>query len=262
MTTSLPSAKTVIRARGLSKVYREGANELRALTDVHLDIRAGQLTLLMGPSGSGKTTLLSILGCILRPSEGRLELLGEDVTSLPETELPRVRREAIGFVFQGFNLFPMLTAAENVALAFDVRAVRGHKGKQRAEELLTEVGLQDRMRAFPADLSGGQKQRVAIARALAGDPPILLADEPTAALDSTSGRAIIELLQRLAHRHGRAVVMVTHDPRVLPYGDRILHLEDGRLVREQSANAPHGASPHFVSVRAVANFSEEFRAEF
>jgi putative ABC transport system ATP-binding protein len=253
---------TVIRARGLSKTYREGSAELCALSDIDLDIHAGQLTLLMGPSGSGKTTLLSILGCILRASSGRLELLGEEVTSLPESSLPRLRRDAIGFVFQGFNLFPTLTAAENVALAMDVRGTRGSVARRRAEELLAEVGLQDRMRAFPADLSGGQKQRVAIARALAGDPPVLLADEPTAALDSTSGRAVIELLQRLARRRARAVVMVTHDPRVLSYGDRILHLEDGRLVREEAAiPIPHTA-PQFSSGHAAANFSGEFPAEF
>jgi len=262
MTTLLPLSGTVIRARGLSKVYCEGATELRALSNVDMDIYAGQLTLMMGPSGSGKTTLLSILGCILRASEGRLELLGEDVTALPEKELPRIRRKAIGFVFQGFNLFPTLTAAENVALAMDVRGVRGDQARKRAEELLQEVGLQDRMHAFPADLSGGQKQRVAIARALAGDPPILLADEPTAALDSTSGRAVIELLQRLAHHHRRAVVMVTHDPRVLAYGDRILHLEDGRLVREEAAHLPPGSTRHFRIGQGTANFAEEFSAKF
>jgi putative ABC transport system ATP-binding protein len=137
-------------------------------------------------------------------------------------------------VFQGFNLFPALTAAENVALALDVRGVRGAGARRRGEELLAEVGLAEKARSFPADLSGGQKQRVAIARALAGDPPILLADEPTAALDSTSGRKVIELLQRLARENRRAVVMVTHDPRVLSFGDRIIHLEDGRIVREES----------------------------
>jgi len=226
---------TVIRAKGLSKVYREGATELRALQEVDLEVRTGELTLLMGPSGSGKTTLLSILGCILRASEGKLEVLGEDVSLLAESELPRIRRGAIGFVFQGFNLFPALTAAENVALALDVRGVRAGEAKKRGEELLAEVGLAQRARSFPADLSGGQKQRVAIARALAGDPPILLADEPTAALDSTSGRTVIELLQRLARVHGRAVVMVTHDPRVLSFGDRIIHLEDGRIVREEKS---------------------------
>jgi putative ABC transport system ATP-binding protein len=224
----------VIRAAGITKIYREGAADLRALSDVDLEIRAGELTLLMGPSGSGKTTLLSILGCILRASGGTLELLGESVEKLPRSELPRIRREAIGFVFQGFNLFPALTTVENVALALDVRGVRRSEAEARAAELIREVGLVEKGKSYPADLSGGQKQRVAIARALAGNPPIVLADEPTAALDSTSGKNVIELLRRLAHEHGRAVVMVTHDPRVLSYGDRIIHLEDGRIVGEES----------------------------
>lgn len=250
----------VIRAKGLTKIYREGATEMRALHGVDLEVRARELTLLMGPSGSGKTTLLSILGCILRASDGKLEVLGEDVGALEESELPRIRREAIGFVFQGFNLFPTLRAAENVALALDVRGVRGEVARKRADELLAEVGLGQKARSFPADLSGGQKQRVAIARALAGDPPILLADEPTAALDSTSGRTVIELLQRLAHEHGRAVVMVTHDPRVLSFGDRIIHLEDGRILKEQK-NALTGCSETSLFVEAPgagAGISHEF----
>jgi len=253
-------AKQVIHAKGLSKIYREGTTELRALQGVDLEVRAGELTLLMGPSGSGKTTLLSILGCILRASDGRLEILGEDVGSLPESQLPRIRREAIGFVFQGFNLFPTLSAAENVALALDVRGIRGAVAQKRGEELLAEVGLAQKARSFPADLSGGQKQRVAIARALAGDPPILLADEPTAALDSTSGRTVIELLQRLAHEHGRAVVMVTHDPRVLSFGDRIIHLEDGRIVKEEK-NVLSGRDETSLfadAPPAPARFSHEF----
>ncbi len=236
--------ETVIRAKGLSKNYREGRTELRALEDVDLEVRAGELTLLMGPSGSGKTTLLSILGCILRATEGRLELLGQEVSSLPDSELPRLRREAIGFVFQGFNLFPTLTAIENVALALDVRGVRGAVARPKAEALLVEVGMGDKLGSFPADLSGGQKQRVAIARALVGDPPILLADEPTAALDWTSGKTVIELLQRLSRVHQRAVVMVTHDPRVLSFGDRIIHLEDGRIVREENSEILH--IPEFI----------------
>jgi len=262
MTNAVSFAQTVIRAQGLSKVYGEGTTELRALSDVDLEIRSGQLTLLMGPSGSGKTTLLSILGCILRASSGNLELLGADVTALPENALPRLRRELIGFVFQGFNLFPALTAAENVALALDLRGIRGKDASRRAEELLVEVGLKDRRHAFPADLSGGQKQRVAIARALAGDPPILLADEPTAALDSTSGRTVIELLLRLAHQHARAVVMVTHDPRVLSYGDRILHLEDGRLVREELPKKELRLSTQFPESAVATYFSETFPGEF
>jgi len=252
-------AWAVIRARGLSKIYREGKTELRALDGVDLEVRAGELTLLMGPSGSGKTTLLSILGCILRASAGKLEVLGEDVATLQESELPRIRREAIGFVFQGFNLFPTLTAEENVALSLDVRGIPRSKANKRAEELLREVGLLEKARSFPADLSGGQKQRVAIARALAGDPPILLADEPTAALDSTSGRTVIELLQRLAHVHGRAVVLVTHDPRVLSYGDRIIHLEDGRILREEKNS--EGVMSEPASIEAAATpigISREF----
>ena len=247
--------ETVIRATGLSKVYREGVTELRALQEVDLEVRAGELTLLMGPSGSGKTTLLSILGCILRASAGRLEVLGEEVTSLEECELPRIRREAMGFVFQGFNLFPTLTAAENVALALDVRGHGGASARKRGEELLAEVGLAQKARAYPAELSGGQKQRVAIARALAGNPPILLADEPTAALDWTSGRAVIELLQRLAREHGRAVVMVTHDPRVLPFGDRIVHLEDGRIVGEETGAANAMETSLLVGVPPAAPVS-------
>jgi putative ABC transport system ATP-binding protein len=255
----LSKAQNVIRAKGLSKIYREGATELRALQAVDLDVRAGELTLLMGPSGSGKTTLLSILGCILRASEGKLEVLGEDVSALAENELPRIRREAIGFVFQGFNLFPTLTAAENVALALDVRGVRGAAARKRGEELLAGVGLAEKARSFPADLSGGQKQRVAIARALAGDPPILLADEPTAALDSTSGRTVIELLQKLARKHGRAVVLVTHDPRVLPFGDRIIHLEDGRIAREETgAERFAEASSVLPALSAAAAVSHGF----
>jgi putative ABC transport system ATP-binding protein len=194
----------------------------------------------------------------LRASEGKLELLGEDVSSLAESELPRIRREAIGFVFQGFNLFPTLTAAENVGLALDVRGMRGAAAKRRGDELLAQVGLAEKARSFPADLSGGQKQRVAIARALAGNPPILLADEPTAALDSTSGRTVIELLQRLAREHGRAVVLVTHDPRVLSFGDRIIHLEDGRIIREEtSAGNAVETSAVFEALPAATELSHE-----
>src|SRR5260370_12000252 len=167
---------TVIRAKGLSKVYREGATELRALLEVDLEVRTGELTLLMGPSGSGKTTLLSILGCILRASEGKLEVLGEDVSLLAESELPRIRRGAIGFVFQGFNLFPALTAAENVALALDVRGVRAGEAKKRGEELLAEGALAQKARPFPADLSCGPKTRDAVAREPTRGPPPRPAD--------------------------------------------------------------------------------------
>src|SRR5262249_34469489 len=248
----------MIGAQGLSKIYHEGTTELRALRGVDLEVRAGELTLLMGPSGSGKTTLLSILGCILRASDGSLEILGQQVKGLAEKELPRIRRDAFGFVFQGFNLFPALTATENVALALDVRGMGRAKAEERAAELIREGGLEQKGNSYPADLSGGQKQRVAIARALAGNPPIVLADEPTAALDSTSGKNVIELLQKLAHEHRRAVVMVTHDPRVLSYGDRIIHLEDGRVVGEESG-AGIGDSA-VMEMTALAGYGRRGRA--
>ena len=226
-----------IAVRGVTKVFGWGDAAVRALDGVNLDVARGEVVLLMGPSGSGKTTLLSVMGCILHPTAGSVRIHGREVSGLPERELPTVRLENIGFVFQGFNLFPTLTAAENVELALDLKNVRGREAKRRARSLLELVGLTDKLDVYPEDLSGGQKQRVAIARALAGDPQIVLADEPTAALDWSSGRTVIELLRRLAHERGRAVVLVTHDTRILEFGDRIVHIEDGRIP-EPSVGAP------------------------
>jgi putative ABC transport system ATP-binding protein len=189
----------------------------------------------MGPSGSGKATLLSIMGCILRATSGQVTIQGRDITALPERALPRIRLEHIGFIFQGFNLFPALNVLENVELALELKGLRGAPAKRQAAELLDRVSLSDKAKSLPADLSGGQKQRVAIARALAGEPGIILADEPTAALDSTSGKLVIELLRELAHEKNRAVVVVTHDNRVLSYADRIVHIEDGRIANDEIA---------------------------
>ena len=227
-----PTNDAVIEVRGMSKTYAQGAAAMRALDAVDLDVRAGELMLLMGPSGSGKTTLLSIMGCILRPSGGTLRILGRDVAALGERDLPRIRLDHIGFVFQGFNLFPTLTAAQNVALALDLKGVPKREARRRAAELMDRVGLGAKKDEYPADLSGGQKQRVAIARAIAGDPPIVLADEPTAALDTHSGHAVMELLQRPAQERSRAVVVVTHDSRMLGYADRTVQIEDGRIVSD------------------------------
>jgi putative ABC transport system ATP-binding protein len=199
--------------------------------------------LLMGPSGSGKTTLVSILGCILRPTSGSVRILGEEITHLKEKDLPRIRLSNIGFIFQGFNLFPTLTAEENVEMALDLKNIRGPEAKRRAHECLEMVGLSDKYTSFPADLSGGQKQRVAIARAIAGDPQVILADEPTAALDSQSGRMAMETLRDLAHRQDRAVVIVTHDNRVLEFGDRVVHIEDGRILRNSPATELRAPAP-------------------
>lgn len=225
--------ETAIRVRGVSKSYAEGAACVAALEGVDLDVHRGEVLLLMGPSGSGKTTLLSIMGCILRSTAGSVQVAGTEIAHLSERELPRVRLRHVGFVFQAFNLFPTLTAEENVEVALELKGIRGAKARNEARALLAQVHLADKCRAYPADLSGGQKQRVALARALAGGPEIILADEPTAALDSHTGRAVLEILCELAHLHDRAVVIVTHDSRIVDLGDRLVRLEDGKISSVQ-----------------------------
>jgi putative ABC transport system ATP-binding protein len=223
---------SAISVRNVCKEFVEGPNRVPVLHEVDFDVDQGEVVLLMGPSGSGKTTLLSIMGCILRATSGSVQVAGREVASLQERELPAIRLQNIGFIFQGFNLFPTLTVGENVELALDLKGVRGAQAKQQARSLLEKVGLEQKRDAFPSDLSGGQKQRVAIARALSGSPSVILADEPTAALDSQSGRNVMEMMRELAHKHGRGVVVVTHDSRVLEYGDRIVRMEDGRIARQ------------------------------
>jgi putative ABC transport system ATP-binding protein len=217
-----------ITIRSVTKNYDDGST--LALAGVDISVRHGEMVLLMGPSGSGKTTLLSVMGCILRPTAGQVLVQGNDVTAMKERDLPAVRLKHIGFVFQGFNLFPTLTAGENVELSLKLKGYRGPKVKKEARRLLELVGLEAKFDAFPADLSGGQKQRVAIARAVAGEPEVLLADEPTAALDSHSGKTVVEMMRALAHSQGRAAVIVTHDVRLTEYADRVVHLEDGRIT--------------------------------
>jgi len=224
-----------IAVRRLTKTYAEGNMGTLALRGVDLDVHAGELLMLMGPSGSGKTTLLSIMGCILTASSGSVQIAGKEITRLTEKQLPAIRLEHIGFIFQGFNLFPTLTASENVELMFDLKGVAARTAKKRAAELLDQVGLGDKRHCVPSDLSGGQKQRVAIARALAGDPGIILADEPTAALDSHTGKNVMEMMSELAHHRARAVVIVTHDSRVLNFADRIVKIEDGAVAEADSS---------------------------
>ncbi len=223
----------MIEIRDLYKTYGSGGAEVHALAGVDLDVAAGEVLMLMGPSGSGKTTLLSVMGCILRATSGSVKIEGREVARMVENKLPEVRLKHFGFIFQGFNLFPALTARENVELALKLKGLKGTRAKAEAAALLEQVGLADKLNAFPSDLSGGQKQRVAIARALAGEPPIVLADEPTAALDSQSGLTVMEILTGLARKRGRAVVVVTHDNRVLQYADRIVRIADGRVVDEE-----------------------------
>ena len=219
-----------IVAEGLEMVYRTGTESYPVLKNINLEIQRGDIHLLMGPSGSGKTTLLSVLAGILTPTAGSVKLLGKEITRMSRTQLAHFRLENIGFIFQGFNLFPALTAAENVELALKVKGVHGSATRRRmARELLDQVGLSDRVDYLPRDLSGGQKQRVAIARALTGDPQLIMADEPTASLDSQSGHAVVELLRKLAKQDGRTVLIVTHDPRLIEEADRVSYLLDGVL---------------------------------
>jgi len=223
------ATQAVIRLENVSKTYGSGESAVQAVQDISLELEGGKFTFLMGPSGSGKTTLLMLMGCLLRPTGGSVYLYDEEITALDETSLPRIRRERIGFIFQGFNLFPALTALENVEATLNLKGLRGAGAQDEARRLLARVGLERRLHHLPEDLSGGEKQRVAVARALAGNPPIILADEPTGMLDSKTGRVISEILRDLAHQEGRLVFMVSHDPRITSLADQILTIEDGCL---------------------------------
>ena len=223
----------VLEAHSVTKEFREGRGEaVSVLKGVSLDVRRGEIVALEGPSGSGKTTLLSILGCILTPSSGTVVVDGEEVDLGRPGRLPAIRRKSIGFVFQQFNLFPSLTALENVEYALNVKGQKGAGARREAERVIDAVGLSDRRSFLPRDLSGGQKQRVAIARALAGSAPILLADEPTANLDSQIGGQVLEMFRALAKKEDRALLIVTHDPKVRTVSDRVLQIRDGLIAAD------------------------------
>jgi len=226
-----------MEAAGVVKDLGVGVAQIRALKGVDLALKGGELTLLMGPSGSGKTTLLSILGCMLTPTEGTVRVRGDAIAGKNPEDLAKLRRENIGFVFQSYHLFPTLSAADNVRLALDVRGETGTDAKDKARAALDRVGLSSKTRNYPSQLSGGEQQRVAIARAVVGDPSVILADEPTAALDSENGKAIMGILAAIAKDPGRGVLVVTHDPRLVPFADRIIHIEDGSIVREEAGGA-------------------------
>lgn len=224
----------VMEAVGVVKFLGEGAGKVQALKGVSLSLAPGELALLMGPSGSGKTTLLSVLGCILSPSEGTVQVCGRSTAGLKPEELAKLRRNHIGFVFQSYHLFPTLTAVDNVQLALDVRGERSAAAIDKAAEALATVGLAHKVNAFPTELSGGEQQRVAIARAIVGGAAVILADEPTAALDSENGHSIMSVLAEIAKDPGRGVLVVTHDPRVVPFASRIIRIEDGQIVGEEN----------------------------
>jgi putative ABC transport system ATP-binding protein len=224
----------VLEARDINKTYREGPHEVPVLRGVSLSLRRGEVVGLEGPSGSGKTTLLCILGCLLKAGAGWLSIEGREVDVRRPGRLWSIRRQSIGFVFQHYNLFPSLTAMENVLYALNIRGWRGAKAKSEAGRAIAAVGLSERERFRPRDLSGGQKQRVAIARALAGNAPVILADEPTGNLDTESGAQVLELFRGLARKENRALLIVTHDPAVRSIADRVVAIRDGSVIASES----------------------------
>ena len=223
---------TIVSIRELSKIYGAGETEVRALDNVSLDIESGEFLALMGPSGSGKSTLLHIIAGIDRPTDGECQVQGVDVGKLNESELADWRNQNVGFIFQTFNLIPVLTAQENVELPLLLTALAPARRRELVETALELVGLSDRARHLPGQLSGGQEQRVSIARAIVTDPSLIVADEPTGNLDATSADSILEILRALSCEAGKTVIMVTHDPRAASRGTRSLHLEKGRLLPE------------------------------
>jgi putative ABC transport system ATP-binding protein len=227
-------APTLIQLQGIKKVFYTDEVETHALADVHLGIKQGEYVAIAGPSGCGKTTLLSILGLLDTPTDGSYLLDSQPVANLSAADRARVRNRQIGFIFQAFNLIGDLTVYENVELPLTYRGLSGAERKKRVTDALERVGMSHRIKHYPAQLSGGQQQRVAVARAVAGDPAILLADEPTGNLDSSNGESVMELLREL-HRGGATICMVTHDPRYAAHADRTIELFDGRVVEEHAA---------------------------
>jgi putative ABC transport system ATP-binding protein len=225
----------LVTVRDVHKVYRRGSERIDVLQGVNLDIPAGDFLALMGPSGSGKTTLLNLLGGLDRPSDGVIEVTGTRIDALSGSRLARWRAQRIGFVFQLYNLLPVLTAERNVELPLLLTTLPRAERRRRARVALSVVGLADRMGHFPRQLSGGQEQRVGIARAIVTDPTLLLCDEPTGDLDRKAGDEILELLRALNRDHGKTIVMVTHDPQAAAAARRVLHIDKGRLIGEAAA---------------------------
>ncbi len=219
-----------IDAKGLSKSFKTGRSHIQVLKSVDFDALHGDLTMVMGPSGSGKSTLIAALSGLLRPDEGHVTAMGQDLWSQSDTRIDRFRLDHCGFIFQGFNLFAALTAIQQVTTVLKYKGFSPAQANAIATQALTEVGLSERLNQHPSELSGGEKQRVAIGRALAKQPQLLFADEPTSALDGENGQVVIRLLQRAAKVHGAAVICVTHDPRLEAYADRVIHIEDGCIL--------------------------------
>ncbi|WP_324736439.1 ABC transporter ATP-binding protein [Thermococcus sp. SY098] len=245
----------LIKATNLTKIYGSGRTAVKAVDNVSLTLRRGEVVLLMGPSGSGKTTLLTLLSGLLRPTSGSIRIYFSshasrkvfqfpisahgwvELTELSQDELAKLRLEKMGFIFQHFNLLSSLTALENVMVPLLIKGVKKKEAEERAKRLLVELGLEDRLNSKPEKLSGGEQQRVSIARALITDPDIIIADEPTANLDSKNGREVIELIHDRAKRDGKGVIIATHDPRIVDFADRILYMEDGKIYEKDNSQA-------------------------
>ena len=222
-----------LTCEGLTKRFKTGRTHVTVLQSVDFEARPGEVTMVMGPSGSGKSTLIAALSGLMRPDEGTVSALGSDLWSQKASRIDRFRLDHCGFIFQGFNLFPALTAYEQVASVLRYKGMKRKATRDRAIEALTEVGLAPRMHQRPSQLSGGEKQRVAIARALAKSPSLVFADEPTSALDGESGQMVVRMLRRAATEHGAAVICVTHDVRLEAFADRVVHIEDGQILSDQ-----------------------------
>ena len=238
-------SRNALYAQGLVKAFKSGRSKVEVLKHVDFEANHGELSLVMGPSGSGKSTLMACMSGLLRPDEGQVTALGQDLWKLPEGKIDRFRLDHCGFVFQGFNLFPALTALQQVEVVLKYQGASRREARERSIRAMTEVGLKPRMHQRPSELSGGEKQRVAIARCLAKSPQLIFADEPTSALDGENGQIVMRLLHQAAKEHGAAVICVTHDVRLEVYADRVIHLEDGQIL-EAAPTGPAGGSPALI----------------
>ena len=243
-------SRLALDARGLVKTFKSGRSKVEVLKRVDFQANHGELSLVMGPSGSGKSTLMACMSGLLRPDEGQVTALGRDLLKLPDSKIDRFRLDHCGFVFQGFNLFPALTALQQVEVVLKYQGVPRSQARERAMRAMVEVGLKPRVRQRPSELSGGEKQRVAIARALAKSPQLIFADEPTSALDGENGQIVMKLLHRAAKEHGAAVICVTHDIRLEVYADRVIHLEDGQILEAAAIGEAASSAPLIGTLNA------------
>ncbi|MBN2148969.1 MAG: ABC transporter ATP-binding protein [Anaerolineales bacterium] len=242
----------IVETQNLTKIYGSGATAVTALENVSFQVESGQMVAVMGPSGCGKSTLLHLIGGLDRPTNGKVLIEGTPIAEMPDDQLTELRRRKIGFVFQFFNLIPVLSAVENAALPVTLDGVKPAQAKAKAAQWLERFGLGDRLTSRPDQLSGGQQQRVAIARALSADPTLILADEPTGNLDTRAGDEIASLLCEVAKQFGRTVIMVTHDPRIAAYADRIIFLKDGKVVDDTLLERKNGKNARVVEQRMKA----------